>query len=208
MKKLLFTLSLLSLVSFANAQITSKAKTVYTSYIGSEKMVAHFFYENDSLVDVTIQFMGHNNKYTKIIDIIEIVSGTPSEVCYLFSKAIELIQNNKEDGISITVNGKTIRTVKSFGAFGVYIFTDNGSGWHAFSENTLQKAKDNLVVFCKENNINISCDTSTTSTSKIEKQKTEKEDKYDKLKKLKSLLDDGIITQEEFDKEKAKILEN
>lgn len=34
------------------------------------------------------------------------------------------------------------------------------------------------------------------------------EDKYDKLKKLKELLDSNIITQEEFEKEKAKLLEN
>jgi hypothetical protein len=33
-----------------------------------------------------------------------------------------------------------------------------------------------------------------------------KEDKYDRLKKLKDLLDQKIITQEEYDKEKTKIL--
>lgn len=33
------------------------------------------------------------------------------------------------------------------------------------------------------------------------------EDKYDKLNKLKKLLDDEVITQEEFEKEKKKILE-
>jgi len=33
------------------------------------------------------------------------------------------------------------------------------------------------------------------------------EDKYDKLIRLKKLLDDGIITQEEYDKEKKKILD-
>lgn len=33
------------------------------------------------------------------------------------------------------------------------------------------------------------------------------DDKYDRLIKLKKLLDDGIITQEEYEKEKSKILE-
>jgi hypothetical protein len=32
-------------------------------------------------------------------------------------------------------------------------------------------------------------------------------DKYDQLKKLKDLLDQGVLTQEEYDKEKAKLLE-
>ena len=37
--------------------------------------------------------------------------------------------------------------------------------------------------------------------------KKESGDKYEKLTKLKKLLDEGIITQEEYDKEKARILE-
>ena len=35
---------------------------------------------------------------------------------------------------------------------------------------------------------------------------TQQSDKYDKLKKIKELLDNGILTQEEFEKEKQKIL--
>jgi len=33
------------------------------------------------------------------------------------------------------------------------------------------------------------------------------DDKYEKLRELKKLLDEGIITQEEFEKEKKKILD-
>lgn len=36
----------------------------------------------------------------------------------------------------------------------------------------------------------------------------QEDDKYDKLAKLKALLDDGVLTQEEFDKEKQKILKS
>jgi hypothetical protein len=32
-------------------------------------------------------------------------------------------------------------------------------------------------------------------------------DRYDELRKLKTLLDDGIITKEEYEQEKAEILE-
>ena len=39
------------------------------------------------------------------------------------------------------------------------------------------------------------------------KEEPKVEDKYDKLEKLKSLLDSNVITQEEFDSEKKKILE-
>jgi len=38
-------------------------------------------------------------------------------------------------------------------------------------------------------------------------EKDQPDDKYDQLKKLKALLDDGAIAQEEYDKEKTKLLE-
>ena len=43
----------------------------------------------------------------------------------------------------------------------------------------------------------------TTSTES----KEEKEDPYEKLAKLKKLLDDGVISQEEFDEAKKKLLD-
>ena len=46
------------------------------------------------------------------------------------------------------------------------------------------------------------------STIKAEKDKTpaNQQSKADKLRELKQLLDDGILTQEEYEKEKTKIL--
>ena len=46
---------------------------------------------------------------------------------------------------------------------------------------------------------------SNNSNVKVKKDSTTK---YEKLRELKALLDDGIITQEEFEKEKKKILDN
>lgn len=46
-----------------------------------------------------------------------------------------------------------------------------------------------------------------TDCNKPENKKEAKQDKFEQLKKLKELLDSGAITQEEFDKEKKKILE-
>lgn len=45
------------------------------------------------------------------------------------------------------------------------------------------------------------------SKSKVEKDLTSKEKMYEELSKLKELLDKGIITQEEYEKEKKEILE-
>lgn len=49
------------------------------------------------------------------------------------------------------------------------------------------------------------CDTKTERTI-INKETTNSESKADKLRELKKLLDEGVITQEEFEKEKKKIL--
>jgi hypothetical protein len=48
------------------------------------------------------------------------------------------------------------------------------------------------------------CDIKTES--KIKKEPTNSESKADKLRELKKLLDEGVITEEEFEKEKKKIL--
>jgi len=45
-----------------------------------------------------------------------------------------------------------------------------------------------------------------TQQQQATQQEQSTEDPYEKLKKLKSLLDDGIISQEEFDEAKKKLL--
>ena len=56
------------------------------------------------------------------------------------------------------------------------------------------------------NDMVASMESSVKKTSRP--QVANQEDKYDKLKKLKVLLDDGVLTIEEFNKEKKKLLEN
>lgn len=64
-------------------------------------------------------------------------------------------------------------------------------------EKNFDRKKINLKTFGK------------TKENESEDDKTKSiDDKYDKLKKLKELLDEGIITEEEFEAEKKKILEN
>jgi hypothetical protein len=48
--------------------------------------------------------------------------------------------------------------------------------------------------------------TSITTENKAQEEKTNELDEFDKIRKYKTLLDDGIISQEEFDKKKAELL--
>ena len=65
------------------------------------------------------------------------------------------------------------------------------------SNNSFRDAFNDMVA---------SMESSVKKTSRPEV--ANQEDKYDKLKKLKVLLDDGVLTIEEFNKEKKKLLEN
>ena len=47
-----------------------------------------------------------------------------------------------------------------------------------------------------------------TETTKEEQQKDDSNDAYEKLKKLKKMLDEGLITEDEYKTKKAKILES
>jgi hypothetical protein len=64
-------------------------------------------------------------------------------------------------------------------------------------EKNFDKKKINLSHFGKN----------TQDGNKDSSSQNVENDKYDKLRKLKKLLDDGIITQEEYEREKKKILE-
>jgi hypothetical protein len=107
--------------------------------------------------------------------------------------------------------GQTISLYKVLGVPTMSIHEKNGRGYHDFSLNIIKQFRTALIDWCKKENIEINCDLENYGESVVERQSTtndeKKEDKYDNLIKLKSLLDSGIITQEEFDSEKKKILE-
>jgi hypothetical protein len=192
--------------------IKAKDKTIFNANFGQEKMVARLFYENDKLVNVKIQYIGRDHRYTKITKYINVAYGTPSEVCYLLTTAIKFLQENNDNGTSTFIDKQMLSINKTLGKY-LSIYEKDGNGYHTFTPGQLKNAKDELLDFCKENQIEVSCDEPPTQEAVTEgtndnkpKQSTT-DDKLDRLKKLKSLLDEGILTQEEFDAEKKKILE-
>ena len=85
---------------------------------------------------------------------------------------------------------------------GVFIGISSGSFQRSFKKPTKYKPSS-IVSYYNSNKTNIAtaCDSSSTS-----KNKCNENEKIDLLLKYKKMLDDRIITQEEFDKKKTQIL--
>jgi len=64
-----------------------------------------------------------------------------------------------------------------------------------------------LFPVAKVQNLKAIHNQSTTNNKEKSDNKIKTDNKYEKLRELKSLFDDGVITQEEFDVEKNKLLD-
>ena len=131
-----------------------------------------------------------------------IIVGTPNESNIIFR--VQMSQNAyRAFGKLIIIDsqtGETLYTTPNLkgqsSAFNGYAPKKNLSkNLIADVEKSFDKKKIDLSHFGKNTQVN------SSSNQNIE------DDKYDKLRKLKKLLDDGIITQEEYEREKKKILE-
>ena len=91
-------------------------------------------------------------------------------------------------GLNIIV--KKIKTMKMKGAERTYFIVGGGNitNYNLYIEDAIETCE---VAICKESNA-----TATVSAS----------DKFDRLKKLKELYNDGTLSHEEYDAEKAKLL--
>jgi len=211
MKKLL----LLSLVLFIGNGLfaqTSKNVDVVKSIYGY-RLVASITYEEKQVVDVGFILMGNNHKYKHIVDLIALYAGTASEVCAFLSEVEKFAEESKDEKETIHTNihKRQVSSLRRMGIRGLWINEPKGSGYTEFNLKKFLEIKPKLIEWCKKNNVEINCDDFVFENIEEDVVKpietTNKADKYEQLKKLKTLLDDGILTQEEFDKEKAKILE-
>jgi hypothetical protein len=109
------------------------------------------------------------------------------------------ISSNPEDNQLGAANAGLIVTVKKINKYnykrykGIYFTVGGGN----ITNYTLDI--ENAIKTCEVENC-------TEEVQKVEVIGNTS-DKYDQLKKIKKLLDDGILTQEEYDSEKKKILE-
>lgn len=109
-----------------------------------------------------------------------------------FGSTLTVLDGSKPIKIGGGISGAVIKKMKSAKMKGqqkvlFVVGAGNISNYYLDIENAIATCE---VADCKDK-------TSSNQTT----------DKYEKLKKLKELLDQGVLTQEEYDKEKKKILE-
>ena len=202
MKKI-FILNLLLFASIVSFGQIIKTKTIFNANLGNEKILALISGDN-----IEFQFIATDARFTKITRFIDVVKGSASDVCYFLNTAVKFMKEN-ESGTTTFINGQMLKIYTSFGIKGVYVFENSGGGYHSFTQTKLNDAIDKLAKFCLEQNIEFTCNVAPVQETETQKTSTpENSDKYLKLRELKKLLDEGIITQDEFNKEKSKILEN
>ena len=214
MKKVILFIALcVSTVVFGQAKI--KDKKIFSATFGQENMYMRVFDDGSNNLDTTFVFLCQDSRYTRIIELVKIAEGSASNVCSFLTSMINFIDDIKnESGVTSTVAGRIVSTTKFMGMFAVYINAVDNRGNHSFTRGSLETAKNKLIKYCNENKIPINCNEEPqVEPAKTEKQTSDQptqktsESKFDKLRELKKLLDDGTLTQEEFDKEKSKILE-
>jgi hypothetical protein len=115
---------------------------------------------------------------------------------------IKFIEENKESDISTSILGRSVHIYKTWGVLGLYIYNKENTDYHSFTKGALENAKNKLLAFCNKNNIDVECEAieENTINEVVKEQSPQETDKYNKLRELKLLLDDGVITQDEFDK--------
>lgn len=123
MKKTLLLIALLLPVFLFSQIITKKKEIIKLSNLCTVNLYQDF--QDDKLVGESVLWMSKNNKYTHIIDLINIYSGDMKGLSDLLDKSIEFCENEEVDS-STTIGEVTINIGKMTG-WKYYSFrADNG----------------------------------------------------------------------------------
>jgi hypothetical protein len=159
-----------------------------------------------------IHLMASDNRYSQIFSPITLFSGSPKECILWFKKLIDFIED-EDVNTSIKIDNQSVSVHKTMGQKVLSVSEwDGGSGFRWITQNKLESGLEKLEEWISEKKIDIYKEVPSQkviiSEPNSEKQvpKAGSNSIADELTKLKNLMDQGVLTKEEFEAQKKKLL--
>lgn len=211
MKRTLF-LTLIILSSFvANGQKTI-TEDIWSTQLGYVQMSATYSINDQKEKTLErIRFYAGDNRYTSILSFITLFSGSPKDALEWFKKAIDFIED-EEENTTMQVERQQFSVAKIMGQKLLVISEwDGGDGYRRISQSKLESGLEKLEEWITKNKIDVYKDLSSKKAETETNNEKKPENKVqisvaDELTKLKKLMDEGVITKEEFEAQKKKLL--
>jgi hypothetical protein len=206
---------ILILVLFiANSFVGKGQKTItediWTAQMRTLQMYATFSIDDKGEKNIErINFVAQDQRYSSIVSIIGLFHGSPKESIEWFKKLIEILKND-EVGTSVKLEKQNVTVQKTMGQKYLSIDEFNGgNGFKTVTQGKLETGLENLQDWLNSKGIDLNKEILPKQINETEKpEPTQKNDLVaDELIKLKKLMDEGVLTKEEFEAKKKKLLE-
>jgi hypothetical protein len=212
--KLLFTIFLLGIIHPNCFCQKTVREVVWNSFGSYQKITANFSVdENNVKVLDLIHVYGHDSRFSiNISSGVSMFIGNPKD-CYDWLKKLVEIIENEEHGTSFQIGKQTVLVNVQTGQKLLYIYEfDGGNGYNFITRKRLKNALESFEKWISVNK-DLKIKTATEVDSVVVQKPTilvkPKPDLIaDEILKLKNLMDQGVLTKEEFEAQKKKLLGN
>jgi hypothetical protein len=204
-----FAVVIMCQTALSSEIVKTKNETIWSGWVGGTKEVSASWNCSDTCENPLILILVQDSRYTRISNLIRIFFGTPYDTHVFLSSILKLAEENKAERneIKTTILGVKVTRSITYGKDYYLISENGGNGHHVFTIKNIADMNKSLIEWAKKNNISLT-EPTVTVTSYSETSKKETKSTVEQIKEAKELLDAGVITKDEFEALKKKILQN
>lgn len=137
---------------------SQKTKTVTISNSIANGMISISFseykYNGGIIKDTIVCWVAQNSKYRHINDGVVLYNKNYKNFCSFLDEIIKFREED-EDNTSNYIQGQRISLYSTMGMKGIYIYDENGTGYHSYTPKGLKKIKNKFIQWCEKNGINL-----------------------------------------------------
>lgn len=147
---LILLFALLSLSCFGQK---SKSVEIWKKPMTGEIMKALYFYDDsNNVVQTYIVLYAQDSRYQAIVEFITVYSGPPQAFVDFLSE-VEKFHNENDEGTSMEIDGHYVSIIEVMGIKGIFIFEEDGGGYHSFSVKGIIKFKTKFTQWANKQGI-------------------------------------------------------